>query len=180
MSKLLPLVLFAALSVLLLVGLNNADTKSLIPSPLIGKPAPAFFLPVLGDQQRRISNENLKGKPYLLNVWASWCYACRIEHPVIEELAAQNLLPIIGLNYKDEPQDAVAWLERFGDPYSLILSDLDGRTGIDFGVYGAPETFLVDAQGRIRYKHIGPLSPEIVNQELLPSLAQLEFANAAD
>ena len=112
--------------------------------------------------------------PFLLNVWASWCITCRYEHPVIEEIARMNVVPIVGLNYRDARNDAVAWLQRYGDPYAYHLADEPGRVAIDFGVYAAPETFLVDANGMIRFKHIGALSPEIVQEEILPLLDQLE------
>jgi cytochrome c biogenesis protein CcmG/thiol:disulfide interchange protein DsbE len=115
----------------------------------------------------------MRGKVWLLNVWASWCIACRDEHPMLLELARQNALPIYGLNYKDEPSAAISWLNELGDPYVLSVSDLDGRVGIDYGVYGAPETFLIDRNGTIRFKQIGPLTPEVWTKEIVPLLAEL-------
>jgi len=168
---LLPLAIFALLGGLLWSGLGK-DPR-LVPSPLIGKPAPAFDLPELRDATMRVSKVALLGQPYLLNVWGSWCFACTEEHPVLVELAGRKLLPIVGLNWKDEPADATRWLARFGDPYAHIAQDREGRTAIDFGVYGAPESFLVDARGVIRWKHVGPLTPAVIDQELLPKLAEV-------
>ena len=164
----LPLLLFVALGVLLFSGLGK-DPK-LIPSPLIGKPAPAFAIEHLRDPDARVDSAQLQGQPYLLNVFASWCAACRIEHPVLEAYARQGKVRLIGLNYKDRREDAIAWLQRFGDPYEAVAWDVDGRVGLDYGVYGAPETFVVDAQGIIRYKVVGAISPEIMEQEILPRL----------
>lgn len=174
MSRLLPLALFLLLGVLLAAGLMLSDTKSEIPSPLVGKPMPAFELPRLDDPFTVVSSEELKGAPFLLNVWASWCVTCRYEHPVIEELARMERVPIIGLNYRDPRANALNWLLRFGDPYDFHLADEPGRVAIDFGVYAAPESFLVDSNGIIRYKHIGALTPEIVQDELLPLVDRLE------
>lgn len=168
---LLPLVVFALLGGLLWSGLGK-DTR-LVPSPLIDKPAPDFDLPELRDASTRVSRAALLGQPYLLNVWGSWCFACTEEHPVLVELGGRKLLPIVGLNWKDDPADAARWLARFGDPYAHIAQDREGRTAIDFGVYGAPESFLVDAQGIIRWKHVGPLTPAVVEEILLPKLAEL-------
>lgn len=173
MSRLLPLLVFILLGALLAAGLTMSDRKSEIPSPLIGKAIPAFTLPRLKEPAVTVSHEQLKGRPFLLNVWASWCVTCRYEHPVIEQLARTGKLPIVGLNYRDAPQDALAWLQRFGDPYDFHLSDESGRVGIDFGVYAAPESFLIDAAGVIRFKHIGALTPEIVEGELLPLVERL-------
>ncbi|MEZ5440278.1 MAG: DsbE family thiol:disulfide interchange protein [Lysobacterales bacterium] len=165
----LPLLLFVALGVLLFSGLGK-DPK-LIPSPLVGKPAPAFAIENLRDPDARVDSAQLRGQPYLLNVFASWCAACRIEHPVLEAYARQGKVRLIGLNYKDRREDAIAWLQRFGDPYEAVAWDIDGRVGLDYGVYGAPETFVVDAQGIIRYKHVGPVSPDVMEQTILPLLA---------
>jgi cytochrome c biogenesis protein CcmG/thiol:disulfide interchange protein DsbE len=165
---LLPLLLFIALAALLFSGLGK-DPK-LVPSPLIGKPAPAFSLESLHQPERQVSADSLKGEAYLLNVFASWCAACRIEHPVLEEYVRRGQIKLVGLNYKDQRSDAIAWLRRFGDPYAEIAWDIDGRVGIDYGVYGAPETFVVDAAGIIRYKHVGPISPEIMETQILPLL----------
>jgi cytochrome c biogenesis protein CcmG, thiol:disulfide interchange protein DsbE len=169
---LLPLLAFFALGVLLFNGLGK-DPR-IVPSVLIDKPAPAFDLPELRAADQRVSSESLKGEPYLLNVWASWCFACRIEHPVITDLAKSGLVRVVGFNYKDAPEDAKRWLAQFGDPYSDIAQDLDGRIAIEFGVYGAPESFLIDGQGVIRHKIIGPLTPEIVEREIKPKLAELK------
>jgi cytochrome c biogenesis protein CcmG/thiol:disulfide interchange protein DsbE len=140
---------------------------------LINKQAPEFNLPVLANPGRLMSGDSFLGKPYLVNFWASWCITCRVEHPVITALAKRGILPIIGLNTRDATEDAVAWLERHGDPYDVILADRDGRISIDFGVYAAPETFLIDASGVIVFKHIGPLTAEIVETQILPLIATL-------
>ena len=176
MGRLLPLAAFAALAVLLGVGvmMNSGKDTSALPSPLLGKPAPDFALPVLGEPERIITRESLLGAPYLLNVWGSWCPACRDEHPVITRLAESGRIRVIGYDYKDEPEDAFRWLAQFGNPYELIIADVEGRAALDWGIYGAPETFLVDAQGTIRWKFVGPLTDEIVQQQLLPVLETLE------
>ncbi len=176
-SRTIPLIAFILLVILLLVGLNISDRKTILPSPLIDKPAPAFSLPVLGNPGRTMSKESLLGKPYLVNFWASWCVSCRVEHPVITKLAKRNLVTIIGLNFRDETTDALNWLNKFGDPYDVNLSDLDGRVSIDFGVYAAPETFLVDPAGTIVYKYIGPLTMKIIEAYILPLVAAMETAS---
>src|SRR3970282_2062135 len=168
-----PLVMFAILGALLAYGLN-LDPRT-IPSPLIGKPLPAFSLPTVADPARRVSRDDLLGRVYLLNVWASWCAACRQEHPLLNDLAPRKVVPIIGLNYKDKREDAVRWLAELGDPYELSLADLDGRFGIDIGVYGVPETFLIDKQGVIRYKHIGPISAEALDKKILPLIKEISL-----
>jgi cytochrome c biogenesis protein CcmG/thiol:disulfide interchange protein DsbE len=168
---LIPIMLFAALGLLLAYGLRLDPKK--IPSPLIDKPLPAFSLPTLDDPGRIITNDALKGRPVLINVWASWCTACRDEHPLLVELSRSGIVQIIGLNYKDQPNDARGILERDGNPYSLILVDADGRTGIDWGVYGVPETFVVDRDGIIRYKHIGPITPEALRETIEPLIRKL-------
>ncbi|MGD8384921.1 MAG: DsbE family thiol:disulfide interchange protein [Lysobacterales bacterium] len=173
-GRYLPLVLFGLLAVLLLVGLKIAPHKADIPSPLIGKPVPAFDQPVLGRPGQRVSNQSLRGKPYLVNFWASWCVTCRVEHPVITEYAKRKLLTIVGLNFRDDPADAKAWLARYGNPYDVILTDRSGRLSIDFGVYAAPESFLVDPSGTIVYKQIGALTPKAFEQEILPRVAKME------
>ena len=173
-GRILPLLVFVLLAALLAVGLTIADRKTELPSPLLGKPIPEFTLPLLGRENSVVSHADLIGEPFLLNVWASWCVTCRVEHPVIEALAKSGQLRVIGLNYRDEAADALAWLEHFGNPYSLILADPSGRTAIDFGVYAAPESFLVDAQGHILFKHIGALSPAVIEEEILPRLASGE------
>lgn len=171
-GRLLPVILFLALGLLLAVGLKIADHKTEIPSPLIGKKIPEFTLPILGQQDVMVSSEDLIGEPFLLNIWASWCPTCRHEHPVITDLARSGAVRVIGLNYRDEAVDAQQWLQRFGDPYEFSLADLSGRTGIDFGVYAAPESFLVDANGTIVFKQIGAMTDEIIQQEILPRIRQ--------
>lgn len=170
----LPLGIFVALAALLYVGVRLAEIRdpNAIPSPLIGKPLPAFTLPDLHDPSRSIDSTTLRGAPFLLNVWASWCPECRVEHPLIEQLARSGTIRVLGFNYKDDPDDAQRWLQRYGDPYALILADESGRVAIDLGVYAAPETFFVDAQGIVRFKHIGALTPEVVQREILPRLKE--------
>ena len=168
---LVPIVLFAVLGLLLAYGLRLDPRK--IPSPLVGKELPAFSLATVADPKRTIGSDTLRGRVYLLNVWASWCVACREEHPLLNELARRKTVPIIGLNYKDKREDALQWLTGMGDPYEASLSDLDGRLGIELGVYGVPETFVIDRRGVIRYKHVGPLTPEVLQQELLPLVKEI-------
>ena len=171
MRYLIPLVLFLALVAFLAIGLGRDPRE--VPSPLINKPAPAFRLVELKNPSRSFSSEEMRGKVWLLNVWASWCVACRDEHPMLLELARRNDIPIYGLNYKDKPTDAISWLNELGDPYVLSVSDLDGRVGIDYGVYGAPETFLIDRDGVIRLKHIGPITPAVWDNKIAPLVAEL-------
>ena len=161
-----PLAIFILLVGFLAVGLK-LDPRE-VPSPLVGKPAPAFELPVLQQPDRRFVPGDMRGKVWLLNVWASWCVSCREEHPVLVELSRRGVMPILGLNYKDKGDEATAWLKRYGDPYELSVVDADGRIGIDYGVYGVPETYLIDAAGVIRYKQIGPLTMAILEQKVLP------------
>jgi cytochrome c biogenesis protein CcmG/thiol:disulfide interchange protein DsbE len=172
-ARLLPVILFALLGILLAAGLRIADHKTEIPSPLIGKNVPEFSLPLLGRDDILVTQDDLLGKPYLLNVWASWCPTCRVEHPYIEELAASGKLRVIGLNYRDETTDALAWLQRFGNPYEMNIADETGRTGIDLGVYAAPESFLVNAEGKIVFKQIGMVTPDIIDNEILPRLQEM-------
>jgi cytochrome c biogenesis protein CcmG/thiol:disulfide interchange protein DsbE len=167
-----PLAIFALLVAFLYRGLSM-DPK-LVPSPLIGKPAPAFTLPRLDDPSATISNTDLKGKVTLLNVWATWCVSCRQEHETLVELAKTGQVDIYGLNYKDNRQDAKRWLAQFGNPYVANAFDGSGRVAIDWGVYGAPETFIIDRNGVIRHKHIGPLTVDIINREILPLVAKLK------
>ena len=167
-----PLAIFALLVAFLYRGLSM-DPK-LVPSPLIGKPAPAFTLPRLDDPSATISNTDLKGKVTLLNVWATWCVSCRQEHETLVELAKTGQVDIYGLNYKDNRQDAKRWLAQFGNPYIANAFDGSGRVAIDWGVYGAPETFIIDRNGIIRHKHIGPLTIEIINDEILPLVDKLK------
>jgi cytochrome c biogenesis protein CcmG/thiol:disulfide interchange protein DsbE len=168
---LVPLAIFVVLGLLLAYGLNLDPRK--IPSPLIGKPLPAFSLATVADPARKVGRDDLLGRAYLLNVWASWCVACRQEHPFLNELARNRVVPIIGLNYKDRREDALGWLGSLGNPYELSLSDGDGRLGIDLGVYGVPETFVIDKQGVIRYKQIGPITPEVWEQKLAPLVREI-------
>lgn len=168
---LLPLGLFLVLAVFLAIGLNRDPRE--VPSPLINKPAPVFDLPLLANADQRLRKQDLLGKAWMLNVWASWCGACREEHPVLVQFAHSKQVPIYGLNYKDERADGLAWLREGGNPYVESLYDHDGRTGINFGVYGVPETFIIDAQGIVRLKHIGPITPEVLDQEVLPMLRKL-------
>ncbi len=167
----IPIGIFAALVALLAVGLR-LDARY-IPSPLIDKPLPAFELPDLDDEGAMIGASDITGIPHLLNVWASWCRACRTEHPLLLELAKAGTVPIVGLNYKDERTDARAWLARYGDPYERTVFDREGRLGLDLGVYGVPETFVVDRKGVIRYKQIGPITADALDEEILPLLEQL-------
>lgn len=169
-GRVLPIAAFLLLAVLLAIGLTIADRKSDLPSPLIGKQMPQFSLPVLGQEDVIVTHEDLLGEPFLLNVWASWCPSCRVEHPLIEKLAASGKLKVIGLNYRDEAQDAQAWLRRFGNPYAINIADVSGRTAIDFGVYAAPESFLVDADGQIVFKQIGAISQAVIDEEILPRI----------
>jgi cytochrome c biogenesis protein CcmG/thiol:disulfide interchange protein DsbE len=168
---LVPLALFAAVVAFLGVGLGLNPRE--VPSPLIGKPAPAFTLPRLDDTTKTVSREDLLGKVWMLNVWASWCAPCREEHPLVIDIARRQLVPVYGLNYKDKPAAATGWLANLGNPYQATLVDADGRVGIDFGVYGVPETFIIDRQGIVRMKHIGPLTPQVVREKVEPLLKEL-------
>jgi cytochrome c biogenesis protein CcmG/thiol:disulfide interchange protein DsbE len=168
---LLPLLIFVVLAAFLGIGLRLNPRE--VPSPLIDKPAPAFRVAQLHDAGKTISPEDMRGKVWLLNVWASWCVACRQEHPLLVELAKRNVVPIIGLNYKDGRDAAQQWLRELGDPYQVSAFDADGRIGIDYGVYGVPETFLIDRQGIIRYKHIGPVTARAVEETILPKIREL-------
>ena len=167
---LVPLLVFLALAALLYKGLG-IDPKR-VPSPLIDKPAPAFNLPRLKQPQQTLSNADFKGKVSLFNVWATWCVACRQEHPLLMQLSKLGV-PIYGLNYKDKRPAAEQWLQRFGDPYLANAFDAEGRVGIDWGVYGTPETFVIDKQGVIRHKHIGPLTRDAIEKEMLPLIKKL-------
>jgi cytochrome c biogenesis protein CcmG/thiol:disulfide interchange protein DsbE len=167
-----PLILFIIMAVFLALGLNLKPGE--IPSPLINKPAPAFSAPKLQAPEEKLTPADLKGKVWLLNVWASWCVSCRAEHPVLNQLSLQDAVVIIGLNYKDKPADAKKWLDRLGNPYDVSIMDQDGRIGIDWGVYGVPETFVIDKNGRIRYKHTGPVTAEDIQRIFLPLIVQLQ------
>ena len=186
-----PLIGFIVLVVLLAVGLNLNPRE--VPSPLVGKPAPTFALPKLGAMEQNFSPADMQGKVWLLNVWASWCVSCRQEHPILVEMAKNKSITLIGLNYKEVRGDggfdmarispdsekglaverASAWLRRHGDPYALSVVDLDGRVGIDYGVYGVPETYVIDKAGVIRLKHIGPITPDVFSGRILPLVAEL-------
>ncbi len=191
---LVPLLLFFGLAGFLAFGLTLNPRE--VPSPLIDKPAPAFALARLDDPAQSFALDEMRGQVWLLNVWASWCVACRQEHPVLVRMAEQKLVPIVGLNYKEVRGDgainargmalaaetalavqrARRWLTDHGDPYTLSVLDIDGRVGIDFGVYGVPETFLIDGAGRIRYKHIGPITPDSLQQVILPKIEEIRRA----
>jgi cytochrome c biogenesis protein CcmG/thiol:disulfide interchange protein DsbE len=169
---LLPLAVFAAIGFFLLKGLDR-DPRH-VPSPLIGKPAPAVAVPVLGDATQRWSPEQMRGQVWLLNVWGSWCAACQVEHPLLNQLAARQIAPVVGLAWKDAPEASQAWLAKLGNPYTLSVSDSDGRAAIDWGVYGAPETFVIDKAGIVRDKHVGALTAEVIEQRLVPLIARLK------
>ena len=191
---LVPLLLFFGLAGFLAFGLTLNPRE--VPSPLIDKPAPSFKLARVDDPASAFALEEMRGQVWLLNVWASWCVACRQEHPLLVRMARQKLVPVVGLNYKEvrgdgalnvrgmalEAETALAverargWLSDHGDPYVLSVLDVDGRVGIDFGVYGVPETFLIDAEGRIRYKHIGPITPDSLQQVIMPKVEELRRA----
>ena len=182
---------FAALVALLAVGLNLNPRD--VPSPLVGKPAPAFKLAQLAEPEKTLSPADMQGKVWLFNVWASWCVSCRQEHPVLVEFSKKVDIPLIGLNYKEVRGDggfdmskmpadeerklafqrARQWLAQHGDPYTLTVMDLDGRVGIDYGVYGVPETYVIDKQGIIRMKHTGPITPDVLTRKIMPLVAEL-------
>ena len=168
---LIPLLVLLGLVWFLGTGLKLNPKE--VPSPLIGKPAPEFRLARLDRADMTLGSQDLRGKVWMLNVWASWCVACRQEHPLLMAFARQSQLPIYGLNYKDDRAAGLRWLANFGDPYVASLYDADGRVGIDFGVYGVPETFVIDQHGVIRFKHIGPLTPEVLRTRIEPLLKQL-------
>jgi cytochrome c biogenesis protein CcmG/thiol:disulfide interchange protein DsbE len=163
---------FVLIAVFLWAGLSLNPRE--VPSPLIDKPAPAFELPALRAPDELIRLEDLKGQVWLLNVFASWCTPCLEEHPHLVQLAKRKLVPLYGLNYKDGRSEALTWLERHGDPYTGIMADPDGRTGIEYGVYGVPETFVIDKSGVIRFKHIGPLTLAVLQDEVLPLVSSLQ------
>jgi cytochrome c biogenesis protein CcmG, thiol:disulfide interchange protein DsbE len=173
---LLPLVLFVALAALFFVGLKLNPRE--VPSPFIGKPAPAFSLPQLHTPDKSFSPAELRGQVWVLNVFASWCTPCLAEHPLITALAQEPGLVVVGLNYKDKPEDAKAWLARHGDPYRSIAADARGTVGIDWGVYGVPETFVIDRSGIVRHKVIGPVTPQEMRETLLPLVKKLQASDA--
>ena len=167
---LIPLAVFVLMAGFLAVGLKLNPRE--VPSPLVGKPAPAFELPQLRDPATKLAVGQMKGQVWVLNVFASWCTPCLAEHPYVTQLAKQGV-KVVGLNYKDKSDDAKNWLRKHGDPYAAIAVDADGRAGIDWGVYGVPETFVIDKQGVIRHKQIGPITPQALREEILPALAKL-------
>jgi cytochrome c biogenesis protein CcmG/thiol:disulfide interchange protein DsbE len=168
----LPAGVFVFLVVVLAIGLTLDPRR--VPSPLIGEPAPAFQLARLSNPSSQFSPTDMHGKVWVLNVWASWCVSCRAEHEVMKQLAAQKIAPIVGLNYKDKPTDAREWLADLGNPYTMSVMDLDGRVGIDWGVYGVPETFLIDRLGVVRYKYIGPVDHSALTKVLIPKIKSLQ------
>ncbi|MDP1645150.1 MAG: DsbE family thiol:disulfide interchange protein [Thiobacillus sp.] len=168
----LPFVIFMIVATFLYVGLGLNPRE--VPSPLVGKPAPEFSLPQLYEPDKQLSLQDMKGQVWLFNVWASWCTACEYEHPLFMELSRRNTVPIYGMNYKDKPEDAKAWLRRHGNPYTLVVSDAEGRVGIDYGVYGVPETYLIDKQGVIRYKRIGGVTEKDLSETILPLVKELQ------
>ena len=167
-----PLVVLLGLGVIFAYGLTR--DPGLIPSPLIGKPVPVFDLPPVKGRQLGLSSANLQGHVSLVNVFASWCVACRAEHPVLMQLKSANVVPIYGIDYKDQPDDAANWLDGLGDPYARTGADIDGRVAIDWGVYGVPETYVIDRQGRIAYKQIGPVTRQVLDETILPMIKRLE------
>lgn len=167
----LPLVLFVMLGAWFAVGLRHDPSR--IPSVLIDKPMPAFALPAIEGRDNGLSSEDLGGDIALVNVFASWCIPCAIEHPVLMQIAKDEDIVIAGINWKEKPGDGAAWLKRLGDPYDFIGDDADGRVAIDFGVTGAPETFVIDSRGRIRYKHVGPITEQFWEEDIKPVIAQL-------
>lgn len=172
LQKLVPLLIFIVLVIFLGIGLTLNPRE--IPSPLINKPMPVFSLPQLKESDKTLSSTDFLNEVSLLNVWASWCVACRTEHPVLLDLSSTGVINIYGLNYKDKREDALRWLDYYGDPYTKNVHDLNGKLGIDFGVYGVPETFIIDHKGIIRYKHIGPITEDILENKILPIIKQLK------
>jgi cytochrome c biogenesis protein CcmG/thiol:disulfide interchange protein DsbE len=172
MKRFLPLILFTGLCVFLVIGLQLNPKE--VPSPLVNKAAPAFQLPVLNDAKKTFTPTDMKGQVWLMNVWASWCVSCREEHPLLNNLAKQNILPIIGLNYKDKDGPATEWLASMGNPYQLSVVDSGGQVGINYGVYGVPESFLIDQKGTIVHKFIGPLTLSSIQNELIPMINKLK------
>lgn len=168
----IPLIIFVVMGAFLAIGLKLDPSR--VPSPLIDKPVPDFSLPRLHDPDKNFNPAELKGTVWVLNVWASWCVSCRAEHDVLKDMVSRNPVPVVGLNYKDKVADALTWLERLGDPYFVSVVDAQGQVGIDWGVYGVPETFVIDDQGIIRYKHIGPIDLKVVKNTILPIVEELQ------
>jgi cytochrome c biogenesis protein CcmG/thiol:disulfide interchange protein DsbE len=169
---LIPLAAFIVLAAFLLRGLWLNPRE--VPSPLIGKPAPTFARPTLHAPDKTFASADLLGQVWLLNTWASWCTPCRQEHPLWNAFAQKKMVPLVGLNYKDRPENALRWLGELGDPYQLNVVDADGSVGLDYGVYGVPETFVIDKKGVIRHKHIGPVTREALDTKIIPLLQQLK------
>jgi len=169
---LVPLLVFAGIAWFLLKGLSRDPRE--IPSPLIGKPAPAVSVAVLADPARQWSPEQMKGRVWMLNVWGSWCSGCKVEHPLLNDFAKQGIAPVVGFAWKDRPEASKDWLARLGDPYEISVMDLQGKAAIDWGVYGAPETFVIDKVGVVRDKHIGPLTPDVLSTRLIPLIRRLQ------
>lgn len=170
--RFIPLVAFAMLALMLGLGLRLNPRE--VPSPFIGRPAPPFRLPQLHEPTKALAAADLKGSVWILNVWASWCVSCRAEHVLLVNLSHDRSVPIYGLNYKDDRRDALEWLRQYGDPYTVSLMDFDGRVGIDYGVYGVPETFVIDKAGVVRFKHIGPVTADVWERELQPLIRRLQ------
>ena len=170
----LPLALFVALAAWVAVPLIRGDDPAVLSSALINRPAPEFSLPPLPGRADGLASADLGGRPVLVNVFASWCAPCLAEHPLLMRLSGELAVPILGINHRDEPADALAWLARHGDPFERIGADREGRVSIDWGVYGVPETFVVDGGGRIRFRHAGPLTPDLVEDTVLPLLGELQ------
>lgn len=166
-----PLVAFLVLAVFLYIGLGRDPRE--VPSPLIGKPAPAFTRPLLYAPEKTFSSLDMKGQVWMLNVWASWCGSCKDEHPILMDMAQQKIVPVYGLNYKDKREDGLATLRESGDPYTLVISDADGKVGFDYGVYGVPETYVIDKQGVIRDKIIGAVTRQNLRERILPLIEEL-------
>jgi cytochrome c biogenesis protein CcmG/thiol:disulfide interchange protein DsbE len=169
---LIPLALFFVLVGFLAVGLNRDPRE--VPSPLVGKPAPMFRVPLLGEPEKTFSPEDMKGQVWLLNVWASWCVSCREEHPLLVQFSQSQAAPLVGLDYKDKRSDGLGTLARAGNPYNITAFDGDGRVGIDYGVYGVPETYIIDKAGVIRYKQIGPVTRDALQKKILPLIEELK------
>jgi cytochrome c biogenesis protein CcmG/thiol:disulfide interchange protein DsbE len=166
----IPAIVFVALAAVLFVGVVHSPDKSTMQSALLGKPAPQFSLPVLGDDAHKVSSADLAGRPWVLNVWGSWCPECVVEHPMLLEIAREKRVPLVGLNWRDDTGEAIRWIEKYGNPYSVIIVDQEGRTAIDFGVYGAPETFFIDAEGLVQYRHVGAMTREVWEREFVSRL----------
>ena len=173
----IPLAIFAVIGAFLFVGLQR--DPSYVPSPLIGKQAPEFSLPSLQDASYKVASKDLEGRVWLLNVWGTWCGGCREEHPVLLQIARQNAAPLIGLDWKDDSAAAIQWLNELGNPYAAVASDQEGRVAIDWGVYGAPETFLIGPDGKVLYKHIAPMTMDVWIREFLPRIAEAKAGKGA-